>query len=158
MKELCINTNDIINVFRTTIFHSLSSFAQIYHLPKKTHRLSVIPAWVSNYMHNKVWGEITYPFLNFNSAIIEVWITKALVPPWEMRDSGIHWFCHWLSHKDFTSVALLIDTLWRTYLTGIFVVFTHIFLYINCNVMHSVWYMYNLWTVVIVLFCLVWSY
>ena len=26
----------------------------------------------SNYIHHKVWDEITYPFLNFNGAIFEV--------------------------------------------------------------------------------------
>ena len=28
--------------------------------------LTVIPVWISNYIHCKVWDEITYPFLNFN--------------------------------------------------------------------------------------------
>ena len=32
-----------------------------------------IPAWISNYIHCKVWGEITYPFPNFNGSTIEVW-------------------------------------------------------------------------------------
>ena len=30
-------------------------------------------AWISNYFHYKVWDEITYPFLNFNSYTVEVW-------------------------------------------------------------------------------------
>ena len=30
------------------------------------HGLTLIPAWISNYMSGKVWVEITYPFLNFN--------------------------------------------------------------------------------------------
>ena len=30
--------------------------------------LTLIPAWISNHMHYKVWDEITYPFLNFNGA------------------------------------------------------------------------------------------
>ena len=29
---------------------------------------NLISAWISNYMANKVWDEITYPFLNFNGA------------------------------------------------------------------------------------------
>ena len=33
---------------------------------------TLIPAWISNYMPGKVWGEITYPFLNFNGATVEV--------------------------------------------------------------------------------------
>ena len=32
----------------------------------------LIPAWISNYIHYNVWGEITYPFLNFNGATVEV--------------------------------------------------------------------------------------
>ena len=28
--------------------------------------------WISNYIHYKVWDEITYPFLNFNGATVEV--------------------------------------------------------------------------------------
>ena len=27
---------------------------------------------ISNYIHYKVWDEITYPFLNFNGATVEV--------------------------------------------------------------------------------------
>ena len=33
--------------------------------------LTLIPAWVSNYIHYNVWDEITYTFLNFNGATIE---------------------------------------------------------------------------------------
>ena len=32
----------------------------------------LIPAWISNYIHYNVWDEITYPFLNFNGATVEV--------------------------------------------------------------------------------------
>ena len=32
----------------------------------------IIPAWISNYTHYNVWDEITYPFLNFNGATVEV--------------------------------------------------------------------------------------
>ena len=32
-----------------------------------------ILTWVSNYIHYKVWDEITYPFPNFNGAAVEVW-------------------------------------------------------------------------------------
>ena len=30
------------------------------------------PAWISNHTSCKLWDEITYPFLNFNSATVEV--------------------------------------------------------------------------------------
>ena len=34
--------------------------------------LTLIPAWKSNYIHYKACDEITYPFLNFNGATVEV--------------------------------------------------------------------------------------
>ena len=30
-------------------------------------------AWISNHMASKVWGEIIYPFPNFNGTTVEVW-------------------------------------------------------------------------------------
>ena len=40
--------------------------------PFYQHGLTLIPALISNYVHCKVWGEITYPFLNFNGCTVEV--------------------------------------------------------------------------------------
>ena len=34
--------------------------------------LTLIPAWMNNHMPSKVWGEITYLFLNFNGSADEV--------------------------------------------------------------------------------------
>ena len=34
--------------------------------------LTLIPSWVNDYIHYKVWDEITYPFLNLNSCTIEI--------------------------------------------------------------------------------------
>ena len=34
---------------------------------------TLIPAWVSNHMFNKMWDKITYPFPNFNDCTVEVW-------------------------------------------------------------------------------------
>ena len=31
------------------------------------------PAWTSDYIHHKVWHEITYPFPYFNAATVDVW-------------------------------------------------------------------------------------
>ena len=31
--------------------------------------INFIPAWMSNYLHFDVWGEITYPFPNINGGI-----------------------------------------------------------------------------------------
>ena len=49
------------------------------------HDLTLIPAWISNHMPNKVWDEITYPFLNFNGCTVEVyeWISN-FIPHIEM--------------------------------------------------------------------------
>ena len=34
--------------------------------------LTLIPAWISHYIRYKVWHGISYPFLNFNGATVEV--------------------------------------------------------------------------------------
>ena len=39
--------------------------------PFNLHGLTLIPAWISNYIHYKVWDEITFPFLNLNGATVE---------------------------------------------------------------------------------------
>ena len=39
------------------------------------HGLTLIPAWISNYMTGKVWDENTYRFPNFNGCTVEVWET-----------------------------------------------------------------------------------
>ena len=36
------------------------------------HRLTLIPAWISNYMHYKVWAEITHLLPTFNGAKVSV--------------------------------------------------------------------------------------
>ena len=40
--------------------------------PFYKHGLTLIPTWISNHMHYKVWDEITYPFLKFSGATVEV--------------------------------------------------------------------------------------
>ena len=40
--------------------------------PFYEHGLNLILAWISNYTHYRVWDEITYPFLNFNGATVDV--------------------------------------------------------------------------------------
>ena len=37
------------------------------------HGLTLIPAWICNNIHYKVWDEITYLFPNFNGVTVEVW-------------------------------------------------------------------------------------
>ena len=38
----------------------------------RTHGYTLIPAWIGNYIHYKMWCVITYPFPNFNGVTIEV--------------------------------------------------------------------------------------
>ena len=40
--------------------------------PFYSYDLTLIPAWISDYIRYKLWDEITYPFLNFNGATVEV--------------------------------------------------------------------------------------
>ena len=41
--------------------------------PFNHHGLTLISAWIRNYMPSKVWDAITYPFPNFNGCTVEVW-------------------------------------------------------------------------------------
>ena len=41
--------------------------------PLLTYSLTLIPAYISNYMPSKVWDEITNPFPEFNGSTGEVW-------------------------------------------------------------------------------------
>ena len=41
--------------------------------PFYLHGLTLISAWIRHYTHYNVWDEITYPFLNFNGATVEVY-------------------------------------------------------------------------------------
>ena len=41
--------------------------------PLYWHSLTLLPAWINNYLRSKVCDEITYPFPNFNGATVEVW-------------------------------------------------------------------------------------
>ena len=43
------------------------------------HQGSLYKAWINNYIHNKVWSEITYPFPNLNGAIeIYEWMSNLI--------------------------------------------------------------------------------
>ena len=52
---------------------TLHSLRKTQHMKRQYHRLTLISSWISNYIQHKVWGEIIYPFPNFNSAAVEVW-------------------------------------------------------------------------------------
>ena len=51
----------------TSVFYKIEACSLFY-----LHGLTLIPAWISNHIHYKVWDEITYPFLNFNGCTVEV--------------------------------------------------------------------------------------
>ena len=42
-------------------------------IPQLPTWLTLIAAWISNYIHYNVWDEITYPYSNFNGSTVEVW-------------------------------------------------------------------------------------
>ena len=46
------------------------------------HGLTVIPAWINNYVHSKVWDEITYPFPSTMPSVVEL-IRGAVDQEWE---------------------------------------------------------------------------
>ena len=50
--------------------------------PFNLHGWTLIPAYISNHMASKVRNEISYPFLIFNGATVEVW----------------EWICNFISH------------------------------------------------------------
>ena len=76
----------LVNIFHTCFFllscYILSAYNVMYLYDsgpvfiKRTdvllHGLTLIPAWINNYIHYKMWDEITYPFLNFNGCTVEV--------------------------------------------------------------------------------------
>ena len=50
--------------------HSLLYFCGFS--PFHKHGLTLIPTWISNYIHYNGWEETTYPFPNFNGGTVEV--------------------------------------------------------------------------------------
>ena len=81
-RPQCVNKNSRLQVHMpntaTTVTCPLISWG-LWFVASDTiwgpfywHGLTLIQAWISNYMPGKVWDEITYPFLNFNGATVEV--------------------------------------------------------------------------------------
>ena len=64
---------DTTHVLCCYIISSMGPFYQ--------HGLTLTPAWISNCIHYNMWDEITYPFLNFNGATVEVeeWISNFIL-------------------------------------------------------------------------------
>ena len=59
--------NSATSTWRCTWHHIPTSSTELL-----TCGLTLIPAWISNYIHYNTWDEITYPFLNFNGCTVEV--------------------------------------------------------------------------------------
>ena len=60
---------------KSLIHHTKLSDQLVYEMVLEIlnhHRKVQMPPWVSNYIHYKMWNEITNPFLNFNGATVEV--------------------------------------------------------------------------------------
>ena len=57
--------------------------------------MNLIPALISNYVHYKVWDEITYLFPNYNGPTVEVWEwISDFIPPFTGHHSRYHsWSC-----------------------------------------------------------------
>ena len=62
------NRRSGIDISGTRIATTVTSTSDPFY----QHGLTLIPAWIINYIHCKVWDEITYPLLNFNGATVEV--------------------------------------------------------------------------------------
>ena len=69
---------DVLVINLTNLFNKVIKWSQHWLLGDKEdkpvfwHGLTLILAWISNYSHYNMWGEITYPFLNFNVCTVEV--------------------------------------------------------------------------------------
>ena len=48
----------------------------LYEYPSSCRLHILLTSWISNFMHSKMWDEITYPFPNLNGATVEVWEWK----------------------------------------------------------------------------------
>ena len=67
-------TNDDNYHIHEAISRSLQTFSRsMVRGSFYPHGLTLIPAWISNYIYYKVWDEVTYPFPKINGCTIEVW-------------------------------------------------------------------------------------
>ena len=58
---------------RMSCYYTLQNIWQGFAVAFYRHGLTLIPAWISNYIHYDVWDEIAYPFPNGNGCTVEVW-------------------------------------------------------------------------------------
>ena len=69
-QEWNLNRNKTRNIALTRVGDNKSQDPSYWHL------LTLIPAWISNHMPFIIWGEITYPFPNFNGCTLKKFRTK----------------------------------------------------------------------------------
>ena len=68
--EQCIDDNTESNITSNTLLHKILTRALAAFI--MIHGLTLITAWISNYINYDVWDEITYRFQNFNGYTVEV--------------------------------------------------------------------------------------
>ena len=81
LNEHCLNLNLYLKLIRTVEFHfNMVQKNSTLHAYKSNNmavdvliKLTSILVWISNYIHYKIWDEITYPFPNFSGFTVEVW-------------------------------------------------------------------------------------
>ena len=62
-----------IQIVYSLYFHHKWEHCEVHCLwPLLLTWITLIPAWISNYIHYKVWDEITYPFTNIKGTTVEV--------------------------------------------------------------------------------------
>ena len=114
--------------------------------------LTLIPAWISNYIPGKVWEWITYPFSNFKSCTIEVWEWISNFIPHFIMDVITYPWEDWSSSKLVTGATCLISKrlrqcdllLWDVVIFDGCCVFVHDLCVLFCIFCHepvfSLWY------------------
>ena len=67
-----------VTTYETSICENSIDIWMLFMGNSWPHGLTFISAWMSNYIHYKMWDEITYPFPNFNGATFAVceWISN----------------------------------------------------------------------------------
>ena len=73
VKPLSIWTNDGIVYCIYVSFGGYRGVDWLHHCLLGWLPGAPLLTWISNHTHHNVWDEITYPFLNFNGATVEVW-------------------------------------------------------------------------------------
>ena len=99
-------------------------------------RLSLIPTWINDYTHYKMWDGITYPFPNFNDATVgngQVISSQTLLSTWFLP-------ILWLQLNRVSKRAPGFDFFYSSPCTSMFVRTS--MLYISCNIIYLEFYFY----------------